>query len=55
MQYAVEIDSVLAERVEQEAGGFIGIRCVHMDGCGGSSRANTKCSSQLVGAIFLMA
>ena len=43
MQYALEIGSVLAERVEQEeAGGFIGIRCVHMDGCCGSSRANTK-------------
>ena len=36
MQYAVEICSVLAERVEQEeVGGFIGIRCVHMDGCCG--------------------
>ena len=36
MQYAVQIGSVLPERVEQgEAGEFIGIRCVHMDGCCG--------------------
>ena len=36
MQYAVEIGSVLPERVEQgEVGESIGVRCVHMDGCCG--------------------
>ena len=38
MQYAVEIGSVLPERVEQgEVGGSIS--CVHMDGCCGYRRA----------------
>ena len=40
MQYVVQIDSVLPERVEQgEVGVSIGIRCVHMDGCCGYGRA----------------
>ena len=43
----LEIGSVLAERVEQgEAGGFIGIRSVHMDGCCGYRRALVGLRSQ---------
>ena len=37
VQYVVEIGSVLLE--QREAGGFIGIRCVHMDGCCGYTMA----------------